>query len=107
MFDPRLLLLLTLLVVFFPRPVRLKGKPVVFGFGWLLVLAIASIALSVVSALLTPKPKGAKPASASDLEDPSNDAGREMCVVFGEGVVKSGNFLWFGEKSVKHYEVDA
>lgn len=74
--------------------------------GFLLAFAI-SLALSVVSYLLTPKPKVGKPASADDLEDPTSEAGREMPVPFGDLTVKSGNILWFGDKGVKQYKVKA
>lgn len=70
-----------------------------------LVAFLISLTLSVVSYLLTPKPKTSKPASAEDLDDPTSDAGREMSVPFGDITIKSGNILWFGEKSVKQYKV--
>jgi predicted phage tail protein len=107
MIDSTVLTLLCLLFVLTPRIVRGRKGAAMFGIGWLLVLAIASIALSVVSALLAPKPKGPKPPSASDIDDPTNDAGRDMMVVFGEGVVKSPNILGFGDKAVRTYQVNA
>ena len=107
MIDSTLILLLCALFVLFPRIVRERPNGATFGIAWLVLLAIASIALTVVSALLAPKPKGPKPPSASDLADPTNDAGRDMMVVFGEGVIKSPNLLGFGDKSVRTYQVKA
>lgn len=101
-----LIILLCLVFVFFPRVMRGRPGSATFGIGWLLLLVIA-VATTVVSALLAPKPKGPKPASASDIADPTNDAGRDMMVIFGEGVVKSPNILWFGDKSVRNYQVNA
>lgn len=72
-----------------------------------LVAFLISLALSVVSYLLTPKPKTGKPASAEDLDDPTSEAGREMSVPFGDITIKSGNILWFGEKSTRSYKVKA
>lgn len=74
--------------------------------SFLAALAI-SFALSVISYLLQPKPKVSKPAAASDLNDPTSEAGREIAVLFGDMTVKSGNILWFGEKFVKQYKVKA
>lgn len=105
-FDPTLVTLLCLLFVLVPRPVRARAGSAVFGIAWLVLVAVA-VASAVVSALLAPKPKGPKPASASDIDDPTNDAGRDMMVVFGEGVVKSPNILGFGDKSVRTYDVKA
>lgn len=101
-----LVTLLCLLFVFIPRPVYARAGSAVFGIAWLILLAVV-VVLTAVSVLLTPKPKGPKPASASDIEDPTNDAGRAMMVVFGEGVVKSPNILGFGDKSVRTYNVKA
>lgn len=74
------------------------------AFLALLAIAVVSVAASV---LLQPKVKGPEKPRASDLQDPTNSAGREIGVVFGEGVVKDGNFLWYGEKNVETYQVDA
>lgn len=104
-----LTLLLTLLVVLWPKRVYVDKyirRPAVLGIGWLVLLAIA-VVVTVASVLLMPKPKGPEKPKASDLQDPTNDAGREMGVVFGEVVVKDGNFLWFGEKGVYTYKVKA
>ena len=74
--------------------------------AWLVPLLIG-LALNIVSYLLMPKPKSAKPEAAKDMDDPTAEAGREMMVVFGEVTVKSPNCLWFGEKSSNAYKVKA
>lgn len=33
------------------------------------------------------------------MESPTAEAGRPIAVVFGEILVKSPNFLWYGDKS--------
>lgn len=75
--------------------------------GWddaLIMLAI-SLAISATAYMLQPKPKSAKPASATDLQAPSAEAGRPIPVVFGTITVKGGNILWFGDKRVHEYEI--
>ena len=69
-------------------------------------IAIA-IALSLISALLTPQPKTAKGQAAKDLENPTAEAGRPIPVVFGTVTVKGGNILWFGDKSIQTVKVRA
>lgn len=74
--------------------------------AWIVSLLI-SIAISIVSYLIAPKPKRAKPEAAKDLEDPTAEAGRPVPVAFGSIMVKGGNVLWFGEKKIKTYQVAA
>ena len=72
-----------------------------------LVTLLISLALNVISYLLTPKPKQAKPPAAADLEDPTAEAGRPIPVVFGTMTVTGLNVLWFGEKRVREYYIKA
>lgn len=58
-----------------------------------------SLAISIISYLIMPKPKAPKPEAAKDLEDPTAEAGRPIPVVFGTMTVKGLNVLWFGDKS--------
>ena len=74
--------------------------------GFLLTLLIA-IALNVVSYLLAPKPKTSKPEAAKEMEDPVAEAGMEIPVVFGTLTKKGPNILWFGDKSMRTYKIDA
>lgn len=62
------------------------------------VQLLVSLALMVVSYLLTPKPKQPKPEAAKDMDSPTADAGRPIPVVFGEITIKGVNVLWFGDK---------
>lgn len=76
--------------------------------AWVTIaLVIISIAISIVSALLAPKPKKTKPAEVQDLENPTAEAGRPIPVVFGKVIVKGLNVLWFGEKNTYTYKVKA
>lgn len=74
--------------------------------AWFIPLLI-SVALSVVSYLLMPKPKAAKPTAAKEMDGPTSEAGREILVPFGTIMIKSPNCLWWGEKSMSQYDVDA
>jgi hypothetical protein len=67
-------------------------------------LAIA-IAMMIIAYVIMPKPKPPRPEAAKDLEDPTAEAGRPIPVIFGTVLVKGGNVLWFGEKSIKTYTV--
>ncbi len=73
----------------------------------LIVAIVVSLVLNIVAALLAPKAKQPKPEAAQEMEDPTADAGRPLPVVFGTVTVKGPNVLWFGDKSVLEYEVDA
>lgn len=66
-----------------------------------------SLAISIISYLIMPKPKAPKPEAAKDLEDPTAEAGRPIPVVFGTITVKGLNVLWFGDKSKRTYKVKA
>lgn len=74
--------------------------------AWFVALLI-NLAINIVAYALTPKPKAAKPPAASDLNSPTAEAGREVPVVFGTMTVKGVNYLWWGEKSKREYEVNA
>lgn len=73
----------------------------------LLVVAAIGLASVAVGYLLAPQPKRSKPAEASDLESPTVDAGRPIPVIFGTMTLKGPNILWFGDKDVYQYEIDA
>jgi hypothetical protein len=74
------------------------------AFWIILGAALVSVALNL---LLAPKPKAPKPEAASDLDDPTAEAGRPIPVVFGTITVKGLNLLWFGEKSFVTSKVKA
>lgn len=72
--------------------------------AWFVPLLL-SVALSVISYLIMPKPKAAKPQAAKDMDSPTSEAGRELPVVFGTLTVKSPNALDSSEKNIRTYEV--
>lgn len=71
------------------------------------VAVLISVALNVVSYLITPKPKQPKPEAARDAEAPVAEAGKPIPVVFGTVTVKGLNVLWYGETRMNTYEVKA
>jgi hypothetical protein len=73
---------------------------------WLISLLVGLV-LNVVSYLLLPKPKQNKPESARNMDDPTAEAGREIPVVFGTMTVQSLNVLWYGDKTMLTYKVNA
>lgn len=60
---------------------------------------LIALVLNIVAYMLAPKPKTAKPDTATDLEDPVAEAGKPIPVVFGTITVKGLNVLWFGDKN--------
>lgn len=79
-------------------------KPIEAAF-WIPLLI--GIALSVVSYALTPKPKAPKPAAATDLDAPTAEAGRPIPVPFGTITITGLNVLWYGDKTVREYDIDS
>ena len=73
--------------------------------AWFIPLLIGLV-LNIVAYALAPKPKAPKPEAASDLNSPTAAAGRPLPVVFGSITVKGLNFLWYGDKSKREYEVE-
>lgn len=71
---------------------------------WLVALVI-SVAVSVVSYLLMPKPKGPKPDAAAQAENPTAEAGKPKPVLFGTAMLSETNVLGFWDKSVHTYKV--
>jgi len=69
------------------------------------VAFLVALALNIVSYLLMPKPKAAKPEAAKDMDNPTAEAGRPMPVPFGTNTIKGLNVVWFGEKSLRSYSV--
>ena len=72
-----------------------------------IVQILVSIALSLLAYMLAPKAKPAKPEAAAEMENPTADAGRPIPVVFGTMTLKGPNFLWYGDKSIAEYTVNA
>ena len=59
---------------------------------WIIVMLV--VALAVAMSMPTPKPVG--PAAMTDGDVPLAEDGRDMCVVFGEGVIDDNNVLNYG-----------
>ena len=70
-----------------------------------LIPLLISLAVSVVSILLTPMPKAAKPAAAQDAQYPTASAGTPIVVVFGTMKLKAPNVLYYSEKSTNQHDV--
>lgn len=68
---------------------------------------IIAFVLALISYMLAPKPKMPKPDPAADLESPKAEAGIPVPVIFGTITMKSPNCLWYGEKRIHTYKVDA
>lgn len=74
--------------------------------GWLVALLI-SVAVSIASYIIMPKPKAPKPEAAKELENPVSEAGIPVKVVFGSKLIKDPNIIWYGEKTIRTYKVKA
>lgn len=57
---------------------------------------ILGLALLIIGYLIMPKQK--QKTEISELEAPTADAGKPWPVMFGEVTIKSGNYLWWGDK---------
>lgn len=66
--------------------------------AWLIPVLI-SLALSTVSLVLRPKPKGPKPDAVRDLEAPTAEAGRPIGKVFGSLRISGLNVIDTRDKS--------
>jgi hypothetical protein len=71
------------------------------------VQILIAIVLAVVSYMLAPKPKRPKPGPVAEIENPTADAGRPIPVVFGTVTIKGPNFLWYGDKDVRSFQIKA
>jgi len=60
---------------------------------------LASVALNVLSFLLTPKPKvdKLKPAGIDDFDVPVAEVGKEIPVLFGTREIQTPNVVWYGD----------
>lgn len=67
---------------------------------------LIGLALSVISYMLQPKPKGPKPEAVKDLEAPTADAGRPIPVAFGDITIKGTNTLYYGENKTRTFKIN-
>lgn len=63
-----------------------------------ITIFLVSLALSAVAYMIAPKPSIPSPA-VQELNLPTAESGKPKNVVFGEVLVKSPNYLWYGCKS--------
>lgn len=68
---------------------------------------LIAVVLAVAAYMLAPKPKTPKPEAAKDMDLPTSEAGRPLPVVFGTVTVKGLNVLWYGDRLIKEYDVNA
>jgi|TARA_R100000049_G_C1938444_1_gene82363 hypothetical protein len=71
---------------------------------FLIQLAIG-FALQVIGYLLMGKPRAEKSDAATDLENPTAEAGRPIPVPFGEVEITGLNIIYYGEKGTHSYKV--
>lgn len=72
--------------------------------NWIIQIAIA-VAMTILSYVLTPKPKGPKPEAVQEAENPTAEAGRPIPVLFGTKIVKEVNVLGFWDKSSRQFKI--
>ena len=61
---------------------------------------LIGVGLQVIGYLLMPKPKQPKPPAATDIDDPTAEAGRPIPVVFGSITLTSPNNLGYWDKEI-------
>ena len=79
----------------------------VFQLIPILIQLAIGVALQAIGYLMMGKPKGTKPDTVQDLEDPTAEAGRPIPVIFGQIEVKGVNIVFFSEKTTKTFMVKA
>lgn len=72
-----------------------------------LIPLLISLAVSAASYLIMPKPKVPKPDAARQADTPTAEAGKPIPVIFGTITVEETNILWYGESTLREYEVKA
>jgi len=73
-------------------------------FPWLVQLLVA-VALNILAAVLTPKPKGPKPEAVEQAENPTAEAGRPIPKAWGSPRVSETNVIGFWDKSSRQYKI--
>ena len=70
-----------------------------------LTALLVSIALQIVVYAITPKPKRSSTSSVQDIDTPTASSGMLIPEVIGCVTVKTGNVLWYGDKSTHEYSI--
>lgn len=63
------------------------------------------VGMLILSYFLAPKPKGEKPPSVDDIDDPSAEAGKPIPKVFGSMMLTSPNLLLYADKAISKRDV--
>ena len=66
---------------------------------------ILSVASTILSALMQPRPLPPIAASLSDFQVPTAEEGRPVPVIFGTVLIKGANVIWYGD--LKKEEIPA
>lgn len=66
---------------------------------------IILIAIQVLSYVLTPKPKAAKPDAVDQAENPTAEAGRPIPRAWGSPRISETNVIGFWDKSTRQYKI--
>ena len=72
-----------------------------------IVQFLIMLALQVLAYVLTPKPKGPKPAALEQAENPTADAGKPVAKLWGSARISETNVIGFWDKSTRQYQVKA
>ena len=70
--------------------------------AWILAAQILiSVALTVASNLLAPKPQRSDPAAKEDIDVPTAEEGRPIYLLFGTRDVEASVVAWYGDVKAK------
>lgn len=72
--------------------------------AWIVQVLIA-IAMQVLALVMTPRPKGPKPAEVEQGENPTAEAGKPIPKLWGTARVSETNVIGFWDKSTRQYKV--
>lgn len=75
---------------------------------WNFIIQLAiGLVLTIVSYLLTPRPKVEQSEATKDIEKPTAETGRPIPVVFGTLTIKSPNCLFYTDVVKHSYKTDS
>ena len=59
------------------------------------------IVMSIITFLLTPKPKIEKLKPETEITAPETEVGKPLPVIFGTVILRNANVVWFGNLKIK------
>lgn len=71
----------------------------------LIAQILIAIAMQVLSYVLTPKPKAAKPEAVAQAENPTAEAGRPIPRAWGSPRISETNVIGFWDKTTRQYKI--